>query len=311
MPLENSKVSNLIEQILNGKISEIMPILDVNCKRGFRYPSVEELLGVPSEEAFRILESLAKNEILKKQFFGKFLLCPNCKSLNLRLSTHCPKCNSSNFFGCKVLEHLMCGYKGPEDEFKTDRGLVCPKCKKPLRVAEKDYRNLGVFYKCRVCGEMFKDITEKLHCLKCFGYFPKNEAEEIDIYSYQVNEEKKDRIKIELQPKYWIEEYLIKAGYNVQSKVKIRGKSGVEHEFDIFAIKSSGIFEHKLAIGISITDGEVGVDEVLKLFAKAYDVDADETILIAIPKINENAKQFANYHNIKIFEAEDLKKPLF
>ena len=102
-----------------------------------------------------MLESLASQGILNKEFFDRFLLCPQCRSANLRPTTYCPKCGSGNITRGRVLEHLICGYVGLEDEFLARGTLICPKCKAELRKQESDYRSLGLMRKCQVCGDVF------------------------------------------------------------------------------------------------------------------------------------------------------------
>jgi len=113
---------------------------------------------------------------------------------------------------------------------------------------------------------------------------------------------------IELKPKRQIEEFLRQDKYDVQSSAKVRGTSAAEHEIDMYAVKKSGIFEHKIVVGISSSEKEVGQEDVLKLFAKAYDVGAKDIILIAIPKLSKDAKHFANYYHMRTFEGKDLEK---
>jgi excinuclease UvrABC ATPase subunit len=78
--------------MLAGHTAEIRPQLDFTTELGFIYPTAEKSLGVKGKELASILESLSDKGILKKEFFDKFLRCPQCQSLNLRPSTHCPKC---------------------------------------------------------------------------------------------------------------------------------------------------------------------------------------------------------------------------
>ena len=310
MSYRDPRVLRLLEQMLDGKITEINPVLDPSAKLGFRYPAIDELLELPSEQTIPILESLAKDGVLEKKFFDKILYCPKCNSLNIRLSTHCFKCGSANIGKGIVLEHFPCGYVGPEEAFRAEAGYICPKCKKELKLIGTDYRNLGVRYKCQNCGEIFSEPTEKWHCLNCLEYFPKGESLEVNTYSYKFNEANRDKLMIELRPKRQIEEFLRRDNYDVKSSTKIRGTSGAEHEIDLYAVKKSGIFEHKIVVGISSSEKEVGQEEVLKLFAKAYDVGAKDIILIAIPKLSKDARDFANYYHMRTFEAEDLEKAI-
>jgi hypothetical protein len=56
------------------------------------------------------------------------------------------------------------------------------------------------------------------------------------------------------------------------------------------------------------TEDTVSEQPVIALFAKIYDVSPDSAYLIAIPKLNENAKKMAELYNIKVIEARDAKE---
>ena len=69
---EDEKSTKLVMAIMAGKIIEIKPELDIASETGFTYPLVEQTLGIKSQEAVSILESLVSKDILKKDFFDRF-----------------------------------------------------------------------------------------------------------------------------------------------------------------------------------------------------------------------------------------------
>jgi hypothetical protein len=113
----NEKAMKLITKMLAGNVLEIHPQLDFTSEMGFSYPAIEKLIEGESKEVISILESLAANGILNKSFFDRLLRCPQCQSVNLRPTTHCPKCGSGNIARGRILEHLVCNYIGLESEF--------------------------------------------------------------------------------------------------------------------------------------------------------------------------------------------------
>jgi ribosomal protein L40E len=306
----------LLDQLAEGKIKSIVPEIGNKNKLGFSFPYIETLLEVSTEQTIQILESLTKKRVLKKVLFNKFLVCPKCKSSNTIPSKYCPKCNSANIFKTSIFEHLSCGYMGQPNKFDEKNGLICQKYKNNLQVSEKSNNNYDICfdcgYKCIDCGERFIKAVEKLRCLNCSEIFSKNNAVYTNVYSYQFNEEYRDQIKIKPQDHYQlkckIEHLLKKLGYNVQSAAKVQGKAGLEYDLDIIGVKSSGIFKHSLLIKISISDKEVNIEEVLKLFAKAFDANINNVILIAIPKLSEDARRFANYYGVRFFEVRDMSQ---
>jgi len=125
--------------MLAGQIIDIRPQLDFNSEMDFTYPVAEEILQVEGQEVLSILESLAEKGILKKVFFDRFLRCPRCRSVNLRPTTHCPKCGSANTARVRVLDHFIYKYVGIEDEFVSQGKYVCPQCNMELRTVGNDY----------------------------------------------------------------------------------------------------------------------------------------------------------------------------
>jgi len=313
--IKDPRAIRLVERLLDGRIAEINPEIDITSKLGFRYPLADSILETPSDEGIRIIEELEESGVLKKSFYDKLPKCPSCGSFETRPGSYCPKCGSAHLTKGSVIEHYACGYIGFEREFQTESAsekgiapsLTCPKCHKELKQLGVDYSRPGFFYKCNSCGEMTNEPDIKWRCSDCGSTYTHREIDEIDTYSYRLNEANRRKVELEIIPKRQIQEYLGKEGYEIQSSVKIMGKSGAEHEVDIFATKKTGFMEHKLIVGISSAEDAVGQDEVLKLYAKAVDIEADDTILVAIPKLSDTARRFANQYKIKYVEAIQLK----
>jgi CheY-like chemotaxis protein len=304
------KVMKLLEEMLAGNIAEIKPHLDPTLELGAAYPDAEQVLQASSQEVVSILESLADENILIRQFFDKLILCPKCNSSNLRPSTHCPKCNSGYITRGRVLEHFACGYAGLEDEFKVRERYLCPKCRKELRLIGTDYRSPGLLHKCRNCGELFAEPVLKWRCNRCSMLCPEAELKETNIYSYTLNEKNKQRLDFELKPKSKLISFLKQKGYEVKQGITVRGRSGIEHTLDILAERNNGLFTHGLAISIlAAQEGEeVEADEVYKLEAKLSDINIQDRILIAIPRLSQNASLFAKQQRIKVFVPGELNK---
>ena len=111
-----------------------------------------------------------------------------------------------------------------------------------------------------------------------------------------------------LNPRAWLTWLLQNRGYNVEKKLKVTGRSGAEHIVDLFAQKDDGIINHKLAACV-ITDEDVfdsDVNEVMQFDTAAYDAGIRDKILVSLPTLSKEARQFAQYQRIKILEAKEL-----
>jgi len=304
---QDKKAAKLLETMLSGNIPEVKPQFNPQSELGFSFPAVNQLLQTEDKESLAILESLAGEGILVKKFSDKFLSCPQCRSMNIRPVYCCPKCGTGNISRGRVLEHLACKYAGMEDEFFVKGRLACPRCNQEMHALGTDYRSLGVLYKCRDCGELFPQPAIKWSCLKCSSVTPGDKIVELDACSYSLNEEKRNWIEFELKPKAQLSQLLRNRGYEIKENARVKGKSGAEHTIDILAARDDGIVVHNIAIGIEIADKPIELNRVFGFDNKAYDIGLYDKVLIAIPGLAPEAKQFAARQRIEVIESADLK----
>jgi hypothetical protein len=306
----DERINKLLTEMMAGKISNIKPIFDFTSETGFTYPIIEEMLEVRGQEAVSILESLSSRGILKKEFFDRFLYCPQCRSANLRPTTHCPKCGAGNIARGRVLEHFVCGYVGLESEFIAQGRLLCPKCKAELRKVDSDYRSLGLMRKCHVCEDVFQIPVIKWRCLKCTSITSEDKVVEINIYSYSLDEAQRSWLEFELKPKAQLIEFLRRRGYEVTENAVKKGRSGAEHNIDILATRDNGIIIHDIAIGIKIAGDKVSLRDVFEFDDKAYDIGIREKLLLVDPPLDREAEAFTSHQGIEVLKFEDLETVL-
>ena len=305
--LDDPMARKLVAEMLAGRIASIKPQYDFTTELGYTYPVVEQAANLKGKDAQAIMESLAARDIVAKSFFDRLIRCPRCQGVNLRPSSHCPKCGSGHVIRGRILEHFACKYIGVEEEFTVKGKYVCPRCRMELRTIGSDYRSQGVLYKCHDCSEVFNVPFIKWRCLKCSSLVTEDEVGEIVIYSYSFDESKRNWLEFELQPKLRFVEFLKQHGYKVTENARVRGRSGAEHSLDILATRDDGVITHTLAIGIEIARERIGLDRILDFDVKAYDSGIHDKILIAIPELGEEARKFASYQRIKVLEPRDLE----
>ena len=307
---QNEKAMKLVAEILAGHIIDIRPQFDFTSELGFTYPAVEQTLKIKGKEVVSILESLVDTGILKKNFSDRLLRCPQCQSMNLRPSTHCPKCGSANIVRGRVLEHIICKYVGIEDEFLSKGRYICPKCKAELRTIGSDYQSLGLLCKCHECGDIFSIPLIKWRCLKCSSLTAEDNVTEVNIYSYSLDEAKRSWLEFELQPKSQLIEFLKQHGYEVKENATMKGRSGAEHSIAILATRDDGILNYNIAIGVEVAGDKIGLDKIFDFDDKAYDIGIHDKILIVIPGLGNEAEKFASQQRIKVLEVRDLEAVL-
>jgi hypothetical protein len=305
--LDDPIARKLVAEMLAGRIASIKPQYDFTTELGYTYPVVEQAANLKGKDAQAIMESLAARDIVAKSFFDRLIRCPRCQGVNLRPSSHCPKCGSGHVIRGRILEHFACKYIGIEEEFTAKGKYVCPRCRMELRTIGSDYRSQGVLYKCHDCSEVFNVPFIKWRCLKCSSLVTEDEVGEVIIYSYNFDEAKRNWLEFELQPRLRFVEFLKQHGYKVTESAKVRGRSGAEHSLDILATRDDGVITHTVAIGIEIARERIGLDRILDFDVKAYDSGIHDKILIVIPELGEEARKFASYQRIKVLEPRDLE----
>jgi hypothetical protein len=299
--------TKVVAGMLASRIVDIKPQLDFTTELGFIYPVVEQTAGAKGKEAVAIVESLTERGILRRSYFDRLLRCPRCQSINVRPSTHCPKCGSGDIVRGRILEHLACNYVGVEDEFATKGKYICPRCKLELRTVGADYVSRGVLRKCRDCSEVFGAPLLKWRCLKCSSLADEDAIKEINVYAYTLDEAQRNWLEFELDPKVRFLEFLRHYGYKVTEDARVKGRSGAEHKIDILATRDDGIITHNIAIGVEISRDRIGLDRILDFDVKAYDTGIHDKVMIVIPQLGEEAEKFASHQRIKVFEPKDLE----
>jgi len=111
-----------------------------------------------------------------------------------------------------------------------------------------------------------------------------------------------------LGPKGWLRWFLEKKGYRVEENYKLKGRSGAEHILDFYAQKDDGIVNHSLAACIIADEvSQANNTNIVTNFDSAtYDVGIRDKVIISVPKLGKEDRQFADYQRIKILEAKDL-----
>ena len=300
---KESNAQKVIDRIRQDNITEIKPVYDLekNCTNS--YPIVEKFVD-PDVKIEPILEEIAETGVLVKELYDKMVLCPKCNSHHSTTRYNCPYCNSFDIEKSSLIEHIKCGYMDVEQKFRKEKKLVCPKCGGELNKADFDYKKAGVWCKCNNCEKNFDIPTPSHFCRKCGSISTFEEINLKNVFAYRVKETSKKGSSNSPLINIGINKFLTENGWKVKSSAKINGKSGTEYTFDIIAFKGSKSKE-SMVIDIVTSEEMVLEQPVVTLFAKIFDVTPNRSLLIAMPKINDNGKKMAELYKIQIIEAKD------
>ena len=113
----------------------------------------------------------------------------------------------------------------------------------------------------------------------------------------------------EFESKSQLIEYLKKRGYRVREDAEVKGRSGAAHNIDIVATKDEGIITHRIAIGFEVAEKPMGLDRVFDFDDRAYDAGIMDKVLVVVPGLTKEAKQFAQRQGLRVFEVRQLEPP--
>lgn len=301
--LRDEKVQKMLKTIRSNNIEVIEPKVEFDT--AVKYPAFDGM-NIPPEDVVKSLLTLTEVGILSSEIVDNVVVCPHCWSHKLMIKARCPSCSSPRLVMGKMIEHTTCGHIDFEDKFKSEEGLYCPSCKKPLRQLGADYRTFSVLYRCLSCKSVFSSPNVEYLC-ESGHTFEGGELTVHSIMAFKVNPEKRSLIErfafdieVVLKP-------LRDEGFLVKAPAAFQGKSGVKHEFS-FAIQY-GIDLPPVVVGsIHISDRVASVTDVLALWAKSRDVGAQHVIMITLSGIDEGGKGLAEAYGMGIIDGRDAYK---
>jgi predicted RNA-binding Zn-ribbon protein involved in translation (DUF1610 family) len=288
--LNRSDVQALLKAFIDGSITVLNPVLSQT--GDFTYPEAEKIMGSSFQVVREILETLSEESILLEEPFTLTLVCPYCSDNRLVIELACPHCDSKRLKAGTTIEHLECGYIGFEEDVKN---MVCPKCGKRMRALGIDYRKPGIMYRCMSCKEFVGEPKRKYVCLKEKHVFYEDDIVSKEVFSYRLNPYKKDfvgKLVIDLNP---VAEVLRAKGLIVKTPARIRGRSGVEHTFTLFA--SSNDDTNIIVVDILVSDKPID-DYAFSLIFKALDINASKRIMVFIPGLTEKARVLFDHYGV-------------
>ena len=105
-----------------------------------------------------------------------------------------------------------------------------------------------------------------------------------------------------------IKQYLERRGYKTTEGVKVLGKSGAEHTFDMLARRDAGFVSHSIGVAILPEgDEKTRVNFLHNCANRAYDVGLSGTIIISVNPLSQDAQRLAQYQRMKTVTPEEAE----
>lgn len=122
---------------------------------------------------------------VRKIALDKVIVCPECEAIPT-FRPGCGACGSAWTEQEVLIHHYACAHVGPEQEFITSDGLVCPKCRLRDLVAGSDFEQIKGCQRCTDCEAIFTEANMIGHCLSCEHRFAATEGKVKAIHGYEV-----------------------------------------------------------------------------------------------------------------------------
>lgn len=300
-PVTDPHALRLLRSMMGGDLPVISPRIGYNVT----YPRVEEVARVTADRAQDLLRELTEQGYLNRNFSTIVYRCPFDNTTSIRPRLICPVCQSEDIERVPLIEHMICGHVDQEKNFVKGEALLCPSCGKTLNQIGVDYRRPGHAYYSPTCGEYSPSPIEKWSCNAENHIFEIEEAVAEKLYTYTLNEAKRDEIQKVFGFIEPVKEAYVRCGYEAETFKMVTGKSGVAHLVDVYAKK--GDENPVTSIARILTDKGITSEEVLKHFAITLDVDVTKPILIVSPQLDKESEVYTDQLKLKVIEGSNFK----
>jgi len=282
---------------------EILPTDEIH------YPQLEGVIKVGPGQTVELLARMSDARILAADLVDKAPSCPECSTSQVSTRYTCPKCFSHDISRSFLFEHLKCGKVASDDTFRKGDRLICPKCQAILHNFGVEYRAVGAWYECRNCNESFNAPTTSHFCRPKRHQFSMDSIRLMAVYQYRLNPEALADIRKEILMYNDAVTMMESLGLVVQTPHELLGKSGQLQPFDIVTTtKSRWSGTKTIAIDVNVSAENVSIERVRDFAAKVKDVKPNESYLIAVPKLSEEARKLANNLKLSVIEGASVKE---
>jgi GGDEF domain-containing protein len=145
----------------------LTPVRDRTSTVLYRYPLADALAG-PQDDVAAHLDDMTRKGLLEPLArIDRTRMCRSCNSAHIHYVEVCPHCHSLQIDPCTSVHCFTCGLVAPEEEFKSERTLSCPKCYAGLRHIGVDYDRPLTQYTCSSCNKPSMEGKVVARCLDC------------------------------------------------------------------------------------------------------------------------------------------------
>jgi Zn finger protein HypA/HybF involved in hydrogenase expression len=292
-------VQDIVRRFINSNLESIEPIM-VRSETP-SYPVLSDLKRYSQRKIQYTLDELVESGILNEDLYEKLVACAQChQSAKVFTRSKCPECESHKVKINRLMQHLDCGAIYKQSEYQTVNGIICPKCGKRIE-EDLELKSVGISFECQSCNSIFSEPLRSYYCRGCSDEFQLKNCDLVDIHSFTLNQDVKYEAKEKLTV-LTIADSLRKIQYSVDIPGYLKGKTGVNHGFTLTANKKDKL----VALDLVASSETVDTKTVLSSYAKFTDSISATSLLIAMPMLHQEARDFLKANNIQFIEGENM-----
>ncbi len=261
----------------------------------------------PGLESTKLLLELESNGILEKYAVGTVPSCTGCQHSNFHVDYVCPFSQHHNLERGTMIEHYACGHTDFEYNYnRSGNELICPKCRRILKLIGTDYRKIGQLYHCSGCARFFGTPLIELTCRMCGKVIKQDEASLETVYGYRIRPELRGELMAHCTLETQIMQAFKRSGFEVTIPKIVRGISGIDHTFDMHVLNE----DLEIVIDLVSATTELAPKDIAEFFAKVYDTKPQKAVLIAMPKLSQDAQKLSAMYGVETIFGERIDEIL-
>lgn len=240
------------------------------------------------QEVVRRLEEIGVITSSKRE---SVVINPRTGQSSFMVKLLCSYCKSSSIVKEEMMEHRDCGFIGKLSEFPVRKtGRACPKCGRPVN--QVNSKRIGVWFSCKSCGQTLSKPEVGLLDTVSSETLTIEQLEVLDRVTYELNREYRKEVSSITRLFNSLEKKLKDMGFRVEAPGRVKGASGVEHEFMFLASRGEVMLGLDLVIGDN--DDENMVQDVLRILTKHFDVRQNgiKAVIMLAPRAPDFVRQF-------------------
>ncbi|MRS12179.1 MAG: diguanylate cyclase [Actinobacteria bacterium] len=181
------RVVELVTSLATGAVPKLVPERSIASPVAYTYAEAARILGVAPGEEIATLDALEDRGVLAAEPVTTVPVCPFCRTYPLRVERACQECGSTAVHRTTMIHHYRCGNVSPEETYRHDADLVCPKCNHKLRHIGVDYERPSGVWLCDDCHQVSDAPELRYHSLTCDRRVPLDDVVDRQLSAYTLS----------------------------------------------------------------------------------------------------------------------------